>query len=99
MLMRTESIVDADAAATRGSVEIVAQVAPDDLDRPTPCAGWDLRALLAHMTVQHLGFAAAAAGHGGDLAIWQPAEAPDPVAAYRAAADEVLAAFSAPGVL
>jgi uncharacterized protein (TIGR03086 family) len=97
--MRTISVLEADAAATRGSVEIVAQVAPDDLDRPTPCAGWDLRALLAHMTVQHRGFAAAAADRGADLAIWQPADSLDPVADYRAAAAEVLTAFSAPDVL
>lgn len=32
------------------------------MSRPTPCAGWSLRDLLARMTVQHRGFAAAAAG-------------------------------------
>jgi uncharacterized protein (TIGR03086 family) len=97
--MRTISVLEADAAATRRSVEIVAQVASDDLDRPTPCAGWDLRALLAHMTVQHRGFAAAAAGQGADLAVWQPTDSPDPLTDYRSAAAEVLTAFSAPDVL
>ncbi|GAB3441777.1 TIGR03086 family metal-binding protein [Actinophytocola sediminis] len=38
---------------------IVARVRPVDLDRQTPCAGWDLRALLAHMIGQDHGFAAA----------------------------------------
>jgi uncharacterized protein (TIGR03086 family) len=97
--MRTINLLEADAAATRGSVEVVTRIAPTDLGRPTPCAGWDLRALLAHMTVQHRGFAAAAAGRGGDLTVWQPVSAPDPVAAYTAAASEVLAAFADPDVL
>lgn len=97
--MRTINLLEADAVATRLSVEVVARLAPADLDRPTPCAGWDLRALLAHMTGQHLGFAAAAAGRGADLSVWRPITAPDPVAAYSAAAAEVVTAFSAPGVL
>jgi uncharacterized protein (TIGR03086 family) len=33
---------------------------PADLARPTPCAGWNLRQLLAHMVGQNHGFAAAA---------------------------------------
>jgi uncharacterized protein (TIGR03086 family) len=97
--MRTIEVLEADAAATRGSVEVVTLIAPADLNRPTPCAAWDLRALLAHMTVQHLGFAAAAGGRGGELSVWQPVDWADPVAAYTSAAAEVLAAFSAPGIL
>ena len=78
----------ADAIAVRASVSVVAQSTPADLDRPTPCAGWDLAALLAHMTAQHRGFAAAAAGHGGDLALWQPVPlGTDPVRAYADAAE------------
>lgn len=76
----------------------------DDLDRPTPCAGWDLAELLTHMTVQHKGFAAAARGAGADLAVWAPATVAgavrvDPGGAYAAAAAEVLEAFAADGVL
>jgi hypothetical protein len=61
-----------DAVAVRNSVAVVAQVTAADLGRPTPCAAWDLRALLAHMTVQHLGFAAAAEGNGASPDIWRP---------------------------
>lgn len=73
---------------------IVARVRPADLDRPTPCAGWDLRALLAHMIGQDHGFAAAALA---DVTV--EAFAPrDPVAgAHRAGADAVVAAFAAAG--
>jgi uncharacterized protein (TIGR03086 family) len=86
------------------SIDVVAQVTLDDLQRPTPCAGWKLVDLLAHMTVQHNGFAAAARGRGADLAIWQPervaeAVAADPVGTYSAAAADVLEAFDTEGVL
>ncbi|MFI5509335.1 TIGR03086 family metal-binding protein [Mycobacterium sp. NPDC051804] len=90
-------------AAVLASVDAVNAVTRDDLARPTPCAGWDLHALLAHMTVQHYGFAAAARG-GTDLTVWDPATvadavASDPVGAYAAAATDVLSAFEADGVL
>jgi uncharacterized protein (TIGR03086 family) len=93
------NLLAADEAATRGSVAVVAEIAPSDLSLPTPCAQWDLRALLAHMTVQHRGFAAAASGRGGDPEIWRPSESDDPVADYADAASSVIAAFAAPGVL
>ena len=48
-------------AAVLASVDVVAAVRRDDLARPTPCAGWNLLDLLAHMPAQHHGFAAAAA--------------------------------------
>ena len=52
------------------------------------------------MAAQHYGFAAAAAGDGGDLARRRRRRlGADPVADYRAAAEAVLAAFSAPGIL
>ncbi|NML52559.1 hypothetical protein HHL19_17940 [Streptomyces sp. R302] len=47
------------ARVVRDSVHLVARVTPADLTRPTPCAGWDLKDLLDHMTAQHHGFAAA----------------------------------------
>ena len=66
---------------------------------PTPCTDWTLHGLISHMAAQHYGFAAAAAGDG-DLARWRPRRlGGDPVADYRAAADTVLAAFAADGVL
>src|ERR1700744_1472971 len=57
--------------AVLASVDVVSAVTADDLAKPTPCAGWNLADLLAHMTVQHRGFAAAARGHGADEAVWQ----------------------------
>ena len=88
-----------DAAAVRDSVFLVAQVTEGDLDRATPCAGWDLGMLLEHMTTQHHGFAAAADGRGADPAVWLVTPGPSVVERYARAADEVIAAFAAADVL
>src|ERR1700733_8501180 len=90
--------------AVLASVDVVSAVTADDLAKPTPCAGWNLADLLAHMTVQHRGFAAAARGHGADEAIWHPTPIADAVAAapagtYSAAAAELIDAFAGDDVL
>jgi uncharacterized protein (TIGR03086 family) len=90
--------------AVMASVAVVDNVTPNDLHRATPCDGWDLAHLLAHMTVQHRGFAAAARGGGADPARWDiatvaDAVAVDPAGAYAAAAADVLEAFADDGVL
>ncbi|MEU0025936.1 TIGR03086 family metal-binding protein [Streptomyces sp. NPDC006335] len=95
-------VVELDRIAVEEASRLVelARGADDrDWTRDTPCAGWDLRRLVAHMTAQHHGFAAAARGDGGELGHWrEPRELGDPAAAHRAAADAVLAAFAEPGV-
>ena len=94
------AIVGLDARAVRASVQIVSQASAADLARPTPCSDWTLGELLAHMTAQHNGFAAAAAGDGADLVHWQTgAPVADPVGEYTAAAARVTAAFAAAGAL
>ncbi|SDS62763.1 TIGR03086 family metal-binding protein [Actinoplanes derwentensis] len=70
MLTIIEDLRAADAVAVRASVAVVEKIAAGDLVRVTPCAGWDLGDLLAHMTAQHRGFAAAARGQGADPAFW-----------------------------
>ena len=96
--MPRHDIRELNRRAVQASVEVVSQVTAEDLGRPTPCSQWSLGELLAHMTVQHRGFAAAAAGRGADLGVWQagPAAA-DPVGAYAEAAGAVLAAFATGG--
>ncbi|HEX5117945.1 MAG TPA: TIGR03086 family metal-binding protein [Pseudonocardiaceae bacterium] len=90
-------IQDLDRRAVRTSVALVRQVTPDRLDLPTPCAEWDLRALLAHLTVQHIGFARAVAGERTELVDWRPEPlADDFVAAYERATDQVIESFAAP---
>ncbi|MCV7068279.1 maleylpyruvate isomerase N-terminal domain-containing protein [Mycolicibacterium farcinogenes] len=78
------------------SIAAVDAVRIADLDRPTPCAQWTLADLLAHMTAQHRGFAAAARGRGDDESVWDVATVADavradPVQAYAAAVHDVLA--------
>jgi len=85
--------------AVRTSVDLVASVTERDLARPTPCRSWTLYGLLAHMTAQHLGFAAAARGDD-DPSLWLPRPLDDdPAAAYGAAAEDVLTAFAVPDLL
>jgi uncharacterized protein (TIGR03086 family) len=79
---------------------IVEHVREDQLGVETPCAGWDLSQLLAHMTGQNLGFASAARGEDFDPAIWadRPVGTP-PHEAFAASAAEVVAAFAAEGAV
>ncbi|NDL56420.1 TIGR03086 family metal-binding protein [Phytoactinopolyspora mesophila] len=86
--------------AVQLTVDAVRSVSTDQLTNPTPCADWDLSLLLDHMTVQNLGFAAAAAGNGTDDAVWVTAgRRADPVADYLASATVVTQAFAEPGVV
>jgi uncharacterized protein (TIGR03086 family) len=90
-----QDLVALDAEAVRTSVDLVAKITDQDLDRLTPCRGWTLYGLLAHMTAQHHGFASSARGEA-DPVLWRTRSlGDDPVATYRAAADDVLAAFAA----
>ena len=98
--MTTPDFRDLDTRAVRASVDVVSGITAADLSRPTPCTGWTLGDLVAHMTVQHKGFAAASAGRGADPEVWKvSAPGADPVADYAMAAELVISAFAEPGVL
>ena len=73
--------------------ELVQAVQPADLGRPTPCAGWDLAALLAHMTGQNHGFADALRG-GTSLAAYAPVPG---VAVWPGSVADLLDAVAHPG--
>ncbi|UXX95887.1 TIGR03086 family metal-binding protein [Streptomyces sp. AD2-2] len=90
-------IVELDRIAVHEALRVVELAHAEDWERDTPCAGWDLRRLVAHMAAQHHGFAAAARGTGRDLDSWrEPADMSDPARTHRAAATVVLAAFAEP---
>jgi uncharacterized protein (TIGR03086 family) len=93
-----DTIQELDRRAVEVSRGLVRNVTTAQLGLPTPCADWDLGALLAHMTVQHHGFARAIGGERTELADWQPGPVTDDIAAgYCSAVDQVIAAFGAPG--
>jgi uncharacterized protein (TIGR03086 family) len=86
--------------ALQTAADIVSRVEVSDLGLATPCAEWTLGDLLAHMTVQNYGFAAAARGERTELSFWEPAPAgEDPVGEFQASASDILAAFAEEGVL
>ncbi|MCV7411353.1 hypothetical protein AWC05_19830 [Mycobacterium florentinum] len=102
MLTNSSDIRPLHHIAVLHSIDIVKTVARHDFGRPTPCGGWTLLDLLAHMTVQHRGFAAAARGAGADLANWNvdavvDAVRADHARAYADAALDVIDAFAADG--
>jgi uncharacterized protein (TIGR03086 family) len=74
-------------------MQLASGATPADLARSTPCDGWTVYDLLAHMTGQQIGFAAAARGRGATLAEWVPSSKP-----YTDACVDLLAAFQEPGV-
>jgi len=93
--MQINLLIELDRRAVAETVRIVHEWDGGGLDRATPCAGWTLADLLAHVTVQQRGFAAAARGERTELDDWEPGLPGEPAAAYRAASDDVVAAFAA----
>ncbi|MEU6551121.1 TIGR03086 family metal-binding protein [Streptomyces sp. NPDC046915] len=100
MTVTGTDIVELDRIAVYEAVRLVELAQDKDWERDTPCAGWTLRRLVAHMAAQHHGFAAAARGAGSAAAHWQESEdLREPAQAHRTAAAAVLAAFAEEGVL
>ncbi|AUI59448.1 TIGR03086 family metal-binding protein [Amycolatopsis sp. BJA-103] len=82
-----------DAIVVRASLDLVSQITPSDLEKPTPCTAWTLHGLLAHMATQHYGFAASADGES-HLDYWRLVPlGEDPIATYRDSVKRVLNAF------
>jgi len=86
--------------ALQVTVDVVNQVSADQLGLATPCAEWDLGQLLAHMTGQNHGFAAAARGETSDEGVFAPRPVgADPAGLHKASADDLAAAFAEDGML
>ena len=80
--------------ALGGAKQLVGSLSADDLSRPTPCEGWDVRALVTHMVGTNGRFASALSGAQPPA---PPAADADLIAAYKASADNALQAWRAPG--
>ncbi|TDV52103.1 TIGR03086 family metal-binding protein [Actinophytocola oryzae] len=85
-----QNILTTHRQAIDAVLEIVGAVRAEGLGRPTPCTGWTLRDLIAHMAGQDVGFGVAALTDVGDDAF-----VPRDVGRYRGGANLVVAAFAA----
>jgi uncharacterized protein (TIGR03086 family) len=83
--------------ALRSTLDVVTKVKPSDLDTPTPCASWDVRALINHFVGTARWWAAVVSGD--DAATDEDYMAGDFVAAYEESIRMATAAFAADGVL
>jgi uncharacterized protein (TIGR03086 family) len=85
------------AGVTKG---LLANVKPEQLDDPTPCASWQVRDLVNHLVGGSYFFAAAARGEsfgdGGDAPDFASG---DFQAAYEEGSKQASAAFAAPGAM
>lgn len=87
------------------TARLVDGVKPEQMNLPTPCAGWDVRALLAHLVGGNMRWAALP---NGDPLTRGPARGSgptadllgdDPAAAYRRSAAALQAAWREPALL
>jgi uncharacterized protein (TIGR03086 family) len=77
---------------------VIAAISPDQLDRPTPCSGWNVRGLLNHVVNGNLRFAAIFTGQpvmDRDAYVLGP----DHLAAFRSSVATLTEAFSRAGAL
>ncbi|HEX5289710.1 MAG TPA: TIGR03086 family metal-binding protein [Streptosporangiaceae bacterium] len=87
------------ARACASTRAVLARVRPAQLGAATPCASWDVRALISHF-VAGPGWAAAAVATGdGTPAAGRDYAAGDYLASYDAAVQAAVDAFGAPGAL
>lgn len=82
------------------AVIVLSQLAPDDLSRPTPCAGWDVRHLLTHLGASCADLAEVAdsgrlfANEPESVAEPEPADGADILAGVRDRTGRVLSAWT-----
>jgi uncharacterized protein (TIGR03086 family) len=82
--------------ALRSTLDILARVEPDQLDAPTPCAAWDVRALINHFIGTARWWAGVVDGHDAGAEVDYAAG--DYVAAYQEAGKIAVAALGAQDV-
>ena len=83
--------------ALSSTLAVLQKVQPGDLDAPTPCASWDVRALINHFTDTARWWAGVVSGTSEPTDVDYTAG--DFVAAYEESARMAAAAFEADGVL
>jgi uncharacterized protein (TIGR03086 family) len=73
---------------------LIAGIAPEQHHLPTPCGEWDVEALVGHLVGGLPKFSAAARGEKADWSAPAPLLGEDWAPAFRAGADDLLAAWS-----
>ncbi|QWF85022.1 TIGR03086 family metal-binding protein [Amycolatopsis sp. CA-230715] len=97
-----DGIIPRFVAASTGFDRVLAVVRPAQWTAPTPCAEWDVRALVNHMTGGNRNYVSLV--DGGTAAGFLAARdrdvlGEDPVGAFRSSVRECADAFAAPGAL
>ena len=88
-------LLDLDRRALAATGAHVGAVGSDDLTRPTPCAEWDVRALLNHVLGNNHLYASAVEGAAVDWAARdRDRVGDDPLGAYTASVEAVTDAFA-----
>ena len=83
--------------ALQSTLAVLTKVGPGDLDAATPCASWDVRALVSHFVGSARWWAALVGGQ--DAAADADYAAGDAVAAYEESSRLAVAAFAVEGAL
>ena len=83
--------------AFHSNLDVLAKLRPQDLDAPTPCASWDVRALVNHFIGQARWWAAMV--DGGEEPAGKDYAAGDLEAAYAESIKIASAAFAADGAM
>ncbi|MER5387564.1 TIGR03086 family metal-binding protein [Saccharopolyspora sp. NPDC002686] len=82
--------------------DLVGSVEPEQWTAPTPCADWDVRALVSHLVQANVIYRMLLHGGTSDEFLTireQNSLGDDPAGLFRTAAEECLAAFAEPGAL
>jgi uncharacterized protein (TIGR03086 family) len=95
----TQVSTDALAAAFASTRAVMLNVTPAEYDKPTPCASWDVRALINHIVAGSHYFAATARAGEPPTQVEPPDfTEDDPLLAFDAGITATLTAFAAPDV-
>jgi uncharacterized protein (TIGR03086 family) len=93
-------MIDELRQALERTANIVDGVSDDQYGDPTPCAEYDVRALMNHMVASNLMFSGVARGEGLDLSLYEQEHLDDdPGAAFRRTAENAMAGWQRPGAL
>jgi uncharacterized protein (TIGR03086 family) len=90
-MSRSDDLYALDRLATESTRLRIAALTEADLDRPSTCSGWDVRAVLSHLVGGNIRFAQALRGEAAD---W-PSRDSEPVTSPLAQFDTTAAAMTA----